>query len=170
MQCSLCAVRVQNQNCYQWHVQMTIIHQDLWSGKLVPNPYKRSELSKRVFCTFSSRKERICKWIPISNNLEEETALVNVGILAKGVWNAKEWCFLTCLIGGGRGGARGGKVICKYTGCTLQTFVMYYDSTITLSSFFFRDSHFIRQWTFFLHIWSLSVRCFVGPGRMPRSS
>ena len=25
----------QNQNCYWWHVQMTIIHQDLWWGKLV---------------------------------------------------------------------------------------------------------------------------------------
>ena len=30
-------------------------------GKLVPGPNKRSELSNRVFCTFSSRKERICK-------------------------------------------------------------------------------------------------------------
>ena len=71
-------VRNQNQTCYWWHIQMTIIHQDLWSGQLVPSPYKRSELSNRVFCTFSSRKERICKWIPISNNLWEETALVNV--------------------------------------------------------------------------------------------
>ena len=48
----------QNQNCYWWYVQVTIIHQDLWSGKLVPSPCKRSELSNRVFCTFSSRKER----------------------------------------------------------------------------------------------------------------
>ena len=70
----------QNQNCYWWHVQMTIIHQDLWWGKLVPNPYKRSELSNRVFCTFSSRKESIYKWIPTSNSLGEETALVNVSI------------------------------------------------------------------------------------------
>ena len=44
-----------------------IIYQDLWSGKLVPSPYKRSELDNRVFCTFSSRMERIWKWIPISN-------------------------------------------------------------------------------------------------------
>ena len=42
----------QNQNCYWWHVQMTIIHQDLWWGKLVPSPYKRSELSNRVFCSW----------------------------------------------------------------------------------------------------------------------
>ena len=27
----------------------------------VPSPYKRSELSNRVFCSFSSRKESICK-------------------------------------------------------------------------------------------------------------
>ena len=119
---------------------MTVIHQDLWSGKLVPSPYKRSELSNRVFCTFSGRKERTWKRIPISNSLGvgvgvggERTAIVNVSIskpkrrfiaqslscspfhrlemteilskgrktlthpsivLAKGIWNAKEWCFL----------------------------------------------------------------------------
>ena len=26
------------QNYFWWHIQMTIIHQDLWSGKLVPSP------------------------------------------------------------------------------------------------------------------------------------
>ena len=26
----------------------SIIHQDLWSGKLVPSPYKRSELTKSI--------------------------------------------------------------------------------------------------------------------------
>ena len=57
---SLPPLQNQNQNCYWWHVQMTIIHQDLWWGKLVPSPYKRSELSNRVFCSFSSRKESIC--------------------------------------------------------------------------------------------------------------
>ena len=37
----------QNQNCH-------------WSKRqsLVPSPYRRSELSNRVFCTFSSKKER----------------------------------------------------------------------------------------------------------------
>ena len=86
----------QNQNCYWWHVQMTIIHQDLWWGKLVPSPYKRSELSNRVFCSFSNRKESICKWISISNSRGgrgEEAALVNISI-SKGVWNAKEWWFM----------------------------------------------------------------------------
>ena len=73
------AEKAQNQNCYWWHDQMTLIHQDLWWGKLVPSRYKRSELSNRVFCTFSSRKESICKWFPISNSLGE-TALVNVSI------------------------------------------------------------------------------------------
>ena len=76
---------LQNQNCYWWHVQMTIIHQDLWWGKLVPRPYKRSELGNRGFCPFSSRKESICKWIPISNSLGEETALVNVSIIKGGL-------------------------------------------------------------------------------------
>ena len=75
----------QNQNCYWWHVQMTIIHQDLWWGKLVPSPYKRSELSNRVFCSFSSRKESICKWVPISNSLGKEAALVNVSISKGGL-------------------------------------------------------------------------------------
>ena len=111
---------------------MTIIHHDLFSGKLVPSPYKRSELSNRVFCTFSSRKERICKSIPISNILGEESALVNVSI-SKGrlkcqrmmVSDMPNW---------------EDKVICRYTGCTLQTFVKHYDFTI--SSPFFRDCHF----------------------------
>ena len=113
----------QNQNCYWWHVQMTIIHQDLWWGKLVPSPYKRSELSNRVFCSFSSRKESICKWIPISNSLGKEAALVNVTISKGGlkcqrvvISDMPNW---------------GDKVIRRYTGCTLQTFVKHYDSTIS---------------------------------------
>ena len=123
----------QNQNFYWWYVQMTIIHQDLWSGKLVPSPCKRSELSNRVFCAFSSRKDRICKWIPISNSLGEETALVNVSISKGGlkcqrvmVSDMPNW---------------GDKVIRRYTGYTIQTFVKHCNSTISLP-FFFRDSHF----------------------------
>ena len=119
--------RYQNQNCYWWHIQMTIIHQDLWSGKLVPSPYKRSELSKRIFGTFSSRKERICKWIPISNSLGEETALVNVSI-SKGRLKCRRMMLSDML-------NWGDKVICRYTGCTLQTFVKHYDSTISLPFF-----------------------------------
>ena len=113
----------QNQNCYWWHVQMTIVHQDLWWGKLVPSSYQRSELSNRVFCSFSSRKESICEWIPISNSLGEETALVNVSISKGGlkcqrvmISDMPNW---------------GEKVIRRYTGCTLQTFVKHYDSTIS---------------------------------------
>ena len=122
----------QNQNCYWWHVQMTIIHQDLWWGKLVPSPYKRSELSNRVFCSFSSRKESICKWIPISNSLGKEAALVNVSI-SKGGLKYQRVVISDML-------NWGDKVIRRYTGCTLQTFVKHYDSTI--SPPFFRDSHF----------------------------
>ena len=65
--------------------QMIIIHQDLWSGKLVSSPYKSRKLSNRVFCTFSSRKEIICKWIPISNSLGEEITLVSVSISKGGL-------------------------------------------------------------------------------------
>ena len=32
--------------------------------------------------------------------------------------------------GGGGGGGGGNKVICRYTGCTLQTFVKHNESTI----------------------------------------
>ena len=118
----LVGIQNQNQNCYWWHVQITIIHQDLWWGKLVPSPYKGSELSNRVFCSFSSRKERICKWIPISSSLGEEAALVNISISKGGlkcqrvvISDMPNW---------------GDKVIRRYTDCTLQAFVKHYDSTI----------------------------------------
>ena len=114
---------LKHQNCYWWNVQMTIIHQDLWWGKLVPSSYQRSELSNRIFCSFSSRKEGICEWIPISNSLGEETALVNVSISKGGlkcqrvmISDMPNW---------------GDKVIRRYTGCTLQTFVKHCDSTIS---------------------------------------
>ena len=117
--CWYCFQKLQNQNCYWRHVQMTIIHQDLWSGKLVPSPYKRNELSNRVFCTFSTRKEINWKWVPISNSLGEETAqrLVNVSISKGG---------LKCQrVMPSDKPNRGDKVIRRYTGCTLQTFVKH---------------------------------------------
>ena len=113
----------QNQNCYWWHLQMTIIHQDMWWGKLVPSPYKRSELSNRVFCSFSSRKGSICKQIPISNSLGEEAALVNVSIGKGGLK-----CLRVVISGMPN---CGDKVIRRYTGCILQTFVKHYDSSIS---------------------------------------
>ena len=88
-----------------------------------PSSYQRSELSNRVFCSFSSRKESICELIPISNSLGEETALVNVSISKGGlkcqrvmISDMPNW---------------EDKVIRRYTGCTLQTFVKHYDSTIS---------------------------------------
>ena len=112
-------IRIVTGDTFKWQ----IIHQDLWWGKLVPSPYKRSELSNRVFCSFSSRKESICKWIPISNSLGKEAALVNVSISKGGlkcqrvvISDMPNW---------------GDKVIRRYTGCTLQTFVKHYDSTIS---------------------------------------
>ena len=72
---------------------------------------------------FSSRRERICKWIPISSSLGEETALENVSISKEGLKcqrvmlsDMPNW---------------GDMVICWYTGCTLQTFIKHYDSTIS---------------------------------------
>ena len=95
----------------------------------VPSPYKRSELSNRVFCSFSSRKENISKWIPISNSLGEEAALVNVGI-SKGGLKCQR-VVISDMPNWGGGGGRGNKVIRRYTGCTPQTFVKHYDSTIS---------------------------------------
>ena len=119
--CICWGIQNQNQNCYWWHVQMTIIHQDLWWGKLVSSPYKRSELSNRVFCSFSSRKESICKWIPISNSLGKEVTLVNVNI-SKGGLKCQRVVTSDMPNWG---------IIRRYTGCTLQTFVKHYDSTIS---------------------------------------
>ena len=123
-------IRIKIRIAYWWHVQMSIIHKDLWSGKLVPSHYKRSKLSHRVLCTFSNRNERTYKWIPISNSLWEETALVNVNISKAALKGQK--VMLSDMPNWGN------KVIRWYTGCTLQTFVKHYESTIS----FFRDSHF----------------------------
>ena len=117
-----CKAVNQNQNFYWWQVQMTIIHQDLWWGKLVHSPCKRSELIKRIFCIFSSRKESIYKWIPISNSLGEETALINVSI-SKGRLKCQRVMISDMPYWGD-------KVIHRYTGCTLQTFVKHYVSTV----------------------------------------
>ena len=73
------------------------------------------------------------KGVIISYSLEEESGLVNTcislshpgkcqGVMIPGT---PDW---------------GNKVICEYTGCTLQTFVKHYESTIF--PLFFRDSHF----------------------------
>ena len=115
----------QNQNCYWWHVQMTIIHQDMWWGNLIPSPYKRSELSNRVFCSLSSRKESICKWIPISNSLGKEAALVNVSISKGGL---KCHRVVISDMPNGSGGTRSfvGILAAPFT-----TFVKHYDSTIS---------------------------------------
>ena len=77
-----------------------------------------------VLFTFSSRKDRLCKWIPISNCLGKETALVNVGI-SKGVLKCQS-VMLSDMSNWGND-----KLIRRYTGCTLQTFVKHYDSTVS---------------------------------------
>ena len=112
------------------------IHQDLWSGKLVPNPYKRSELSNRVnrvFCTSSSRKERTVSEIQ-SLIVCGKTLLLQMSVLA--VLRGLK-CQRVMLSGMPHWGD---KVKRMYNGCTLQTFVLHYESTISPS--FFRDSHF----------------------------
>ena len=114
---------------------MKTIQKDLWSGKLDPSPYRKSELSNKVFCTFSSKKERICKWIQISNSLGEETALVNVSISKGGL--KRQRVMLSDMPNWWTGG--GGKIFRMDSECALQIFFKHNVSTITP---FFRDSHF----------------------------
>ena len=75
---------------------------------------ERTNLSLRIDCIFSSRNERICKRIRISNSMGE-TALLNISISKGGLIRQRmmvpdmpSW---------------GDKAIRRYTGCTLQTFV-----------------------------------------------
>ena len=63
---------------------------------------------------FSHQLIVCCKWIPISNSLGEETALVNVSI-SKGHLNCQR--LMLSDMPNWRD-----KIICRYTGCTLQTF------------------------------------------------
>ena len=56
-----------------------------------------------------------------------------MSVLAKGVWDAKEWCFLTCLIGGTRSSI--GILASSYDLC--KALWVYY-----LSFLFLRYSHF----------------------------
>ena len=59
--------------------QMTISHQDMWSGKLVTSPYKRVNLATESSApSAAERREYVSEFIPISNSLGKETALVNV--------------------------------------------------------------------------------------------
>ena len=77
----------------------------------------------------------IAQSVRIVNSLWEETALVNVSII-KGDLKCQKMMLsdMPNRVGWGRG-----KVIRRYTGCNLQTFVKQYNSTI--SPLFFRDSH-----------------------------
>ena len=55
---------------YWWNAETTIIHQDLWLGKLVPCSHQRSE--------FSRWDQRIGADIPIPDSLGEEPTFVNI--------------------------------------------------------------------------------------------
>ena len=72
---------------------MTVIHQDLWNGKLVPSSHQRGKPSHNILCSFSRGDDRTWKGIPISDCLKEEWALVNVRFCS-GVWKVNEWWFL----------------------------------------------------------------------------
>ena len=112
----------QNQNCLLVIRPRTIIHQDLCLGKLVPSPHKRSKLSNWIYCTLRSSDKGICHKVPISYSLGEETGLVYI---SPSHWDLE--CQGVMIPGTPDGG---NKVICGYTGCTLQTFVKHYESTI----------------------------------------
>ena len=64
---------------------MTFNHQDLWYAKLVPSSNQRGKPSHTILCTFSGGVNQIWKGIPISNDLREEWALVNVSSCSGGM-------------------------------------------------------------------------------------
>ena len=52
-------VRIRIRIDYWWNTETTIIHQDLWLGKLVPSSHQRSEFSNTILCNFSRWDRRI---------------------------------------------------------------------------------------------------------------
>ena len=94
---------VQNQNCL-----LNDNHSPgPWPGRLVPSSHQRSELSN----TFS-RGDRVWKCIPIPNVLGEKATLTNINI-SNGDLICHRMIIPAAL-------TQGDKVICWYTGFTLQ--------------------------------------------------
>ena len=72
---------------------MTIIHQKLWYGKLVPTSHQRDKPSHTILCTFSGGNNRIWKDVPISYCLRESWALVNVSSCSEGL--ESQWVMIS---------------------------------------------------------------------------
>ena len=84
-------------------------------GRQVPSSHQRSELNNTILSTFSRGDKRIWKCIPIPNGLEEKATLLNISVS-----NGDSICHRMMIPAAPN---QGDKVICWYTGRTLQTFV-----------------------------------------------
>ena len=86
-----------------------------WPGRLVPSPHQRRELSNTILGTFSREDKRVWKCIPIPNGLGKKTTLINISIsIGDLIWKRM-------MIPAAPN--QGDKIVCWYTGFTLQTFV-----------------------------------------------
>ena len=103
----------QNQNCL-----LVTLQNDNHSpgpGRLVPSSHQRSELSNTILCTFSRGDKRIWKCIPVPNGLGGKATLINISV------STGDLICNGMIIPAAPN--QGDKVICWYTGFTLQTFV-----------------------------------------------
>ena len=82
---------------YWWNAETTIIHQDMWLGKLVPSSHQRRAFNNTILYNFSRWDQRIREDISIPDSLGEEATFINICI-SNGVWNAFECWFLPRLV------------------------------------------------------------------------
>ena len=110
-----CRIRIRN--VYWWHVTCQNSNHSLgpWPGRLVPSSHQRRELSNTIFGTFSRGDKRVWKCIPIPNCLGEKATLINISVSSG---NLIRYRMIIPAMP-----SQGDKVICWYTGFTLQTFV-----------------------------------------------
>ena len=62
------------------NAETTIIHQDLWLGKLVPSSQQRANLATQFSATSADEIRKIGEDISIPDSLGEETTFINICI------------------------------------------------------------------------------------------
>ena len=112
----------QNQNCLLVIRPGTVIHQDLFLGKLVSALTREVNLVTESTAHSEAEIRESVKRFQSLIVWGEETGLVYI---SPSHWDLE--CQGVMIPGTPDGG---NKVICGYTGCTLQTFVKHYESTI----------------------------------------
>ena len=95
-------------------------------GRLDPSCQQRSELSNTILGTFSRGDKRVWKCIPVPNGLGEKATLINISVRKGNLIYHRTIIPVAP--------KQGDKVICCYTGFTLQTLLSLLR--------FLRDSHF----------------------------